>query len=369
MSPRPAIRRAGAAAAPRLPIEDFDYDLPPQLIAGRPCVPRDAARMLDIGDGLRDAGVRDLPGFLMPGDIVVFNETRVIPARLTGMRGADPKTGRGAAKIEATLFHEEDSAAWRALARPAKRLRPGDRLVFAADFAAEVIEKSGEGEILLRFDRSGDSLRAALAAYGAMPLPPYISHLRPPDARDKTDYQTMFARYAGAVAAPTAGLHFTPELMAALQARGVRAAPLTLHVGPGTFLPVKTENVLDHRMHAETGFIPEETARAVNAARESGGRVLAVGTTVLRLLETAAQEGRVNPFAGDTDIFITPGYRFRAVDLLFTNFHLPRSTLFILVCAFAGTARMHEAYAYAIAAKYRFYSYGDSCLIHRERDN
>lgn len=362
------MRESAAAGPPArvLPIEDFDFDLPPEMIARRPVVPRDAARMLEIAADFRDASVRDLPRLLAPGDIVVFNDTRVIAARLTGTRGADPQTGRGEAKIEVTLHHQDDAAAWRAFAMPGKRLRAGDLIEFAPGFAAEVIEKCAEGEIVLQFTAAGAAFSSALARFGAMPLPPYISKLRPPDDRDKADYQTMFARVAGAVAAPTAGLHFTPELMAALKARGVATAPVTLHVGAGTFLPVKTENVLDHRMHAEAGVIPEATARAINAARAQGGRVVAVGTTVLRLLESACHEGRVTPFSGETGIFITPGFRFRAVDLLLTNFHLPRSTLFILVCALAGTARMHAAYAHAVAAHYRFYSYGDACLIHRE---
>ncbi len=359
------MRQSARARRPILPLADFDFHLPPELIAERPAVPRDAARMLEIAGGFRDAWVRDLPALLTPRDIVVFNDTRVIPARLSGTRAADPQSGRGAAAVEVTLHREEDAATWRAFALPAKRLRAGDRISFAPGFAAEVSEKCAEGEIVLRFTAAGAELAAALGRHGAMPLPPYIAKRRPPDARDGTDYQTMFAHVPGAVAAPTAGLHFTPGLMAALRARGVAAAPVTLHVGAGTFLPVKTENVLDHRMHAEAGIIPETTARAVNAARERGGRVMAVGTTVLRLLESACADGRVRPFAGETDIFVTPGFRFRAADLLLTNFHLPRSTLFILVCAFAGTARMHAAYAHAIAARYRFYSYGDACLIHR----
>lgn len=367
MRPGPTMRRSAAALPPRriLPLEDFDFHLPPELIAARPVVPRDAARMLEIAADLRDAWVRDLPRLLAPHDIVVFNDTRVIPARLSGTRAADPGTGRGEAAIEVTLHHEEDPATWRAFARPGKKLRAGDRIAFAPGLKAEVIEKRAEGEIVLRFTAAGAALAAALGRHGAMPLPPYISKLRPPDARDRTDYQTMFARESGAVAAPTAGLHFTPELMAALGARGVATAPVTLHVGAGTFLPVKSENVLDHRMHAEAGVIPETTARAINDARARGGRVVAVGTTVLRLLESACTDGRVRPFAGETNIFITPGFRFGAVDLLLTNFHLPRSTLFILVCAFAGTARMHAAYAHAVGAKYRFFSYGDACLIHR----
>ena len=247
--------------------------------------------------------------------------------------------------------------------RPAKRLKTGDRIDFAKEFTAEVAERGADGEVLLRFDRDGENLRAALAKYGAMPIPPYIG--RAADARDRQDYQTLFASRDGAVAAPTAGLHFTPELIAAIKARGVAMAGVTLHVGAGTFLPVKTENVLDHRMHSEWGCVSDESARAINAAKAKGGRVVAIGTTALRLLESAAGESGVHGFSGETDIFITPGFEFRAVDLLLTNFHLPRSTLFILVCAFAGTARMHAAYAHAIDESYRFFSYGDCCLIHR----
>jgi len=352
-------------AAPRLPLSAFDFDLPERLIARRPVSPRDAARLLEVGEGLRDLHVRDLPGLLSPGDVLVFNDTRVIAARLEGVRPADPQTGRAAARIEVTLHKQAGPAAWLAFARPAKRLKAGDRIEFAPGFAATVAARGAEGEVTLRFDCADEDLRAALARHGAMPLPPYIASRRAPDARDKSDYQTMFARVAGAVAAPTAGLHFTPELMAALAARGVVSAPVTLHVGAGTFLPVKTEDVLDHRMHAESGRVPEATARAVNEARARGGRVVAVGSTVLRLLEAAADESGVRAFSGETDIFITPGFRFRAVDLLLTNFHLPRSTLFILVCAFAGTARMRAAYAHAVAKEYRFYSYGDCCLLHR----
>jgi S-adenosylmethionine:tRNA ribosyltransferase-isomerase len=357
------MRREGAPPVPKLSLAEFDFDLPEELIARRPIVPRDAARMLEVAAALHDRHVRDLPGLLAPGDLLVFNDTRVIEARLTGTRA--PDSARGAAKIEVTLHKQEGPAEWRAFARPGKRLRVRDTIEFAPDFSATVTAKLEEGEIALLFDCGGDVLRANLARFGAMPLPPYIASKRAPDARDKADYQTLFARADGAVAAPTAGLHFTPRLMAALEARGIETAPVTLHVGAGTFLPVKTENVLAHRMHAESGTIPEETARRIDAARASGKRIVAVGTTVLRLLESAATDSGVRPFSGETDIFITPGFRFRAVDLLLTNFHLPRSTLFILVCAFAGTARMRAAYAHAIAQKYRFYSYGDCCLLHR----
>ncbi|HLF58513.1 MAG TPA: tRNA preQ1(34) S-adenosylmethionine ribosyltransferase-isomerase QueA [Alphaproteobacteria bacterium] len=348
-----------------LGIDAFDFELPESLIARRPVVPRDAARLLEVGPALRDLHVRDLPALLSPGDVLVFNDTRVIEARLAGVRPADPATGRGEARIEVTLHKQAGPETWQAFVRPAKRLRPGDRIAFAPDFACSVASKGEEGEVVLRFDCGGERLRAALARHGAMPLPPYIASKRAPDARDRTDYQTMFARESGAVAAPTAGLHFTPQLIAALEARGIACVPVTLHVGAGTFLPVKTENVLDHRMHSEAGHISAETARTVNQARKRGGRVVAVGSTVLRLLEAAADDSGVRAFSGETGIFITPGFRFRAVDLMLTNFHLPRSTLFILVCAFAGLGRMRAAYAHAVAQGYRFYSYGDCCLLHR----
>jgi len=338
-------------------VDDFDFELPRELIADRPAVPRDSARLLEVRpEGLADWTVRDLPGLLATGDLLVFNDTKVIPARLTGRRGA--------ATVEVTLHKVEAPNRWRAFARPAKRLKPGDRIAFAEDFAAEVADKGEGGEVTLAFDRAGAALFAALEQYGQMPLPPYMG--RDADARDRLDYQTLLAAREGAVAAPTAGLHFTPELLAALAARGIGRVTVTLHVGAGTFLPVKAEDTRDHVMHAEWGEIGAEAAAAINAARTRGGRIVAVGTTSLRLLETAAKDdGTVQAFAGETDIFITPGYRFKAVDLLLTNFHLPRSTLFMLVAAFAGLERMQAAYAHARAARYRFYSYGDACLLHR----
>ena len=338
-------------------VQDFDFDLPRNRIADRPAEPRDAARLLHVREGgSHDRGVRDLPGLLRAGDLLVFNDTRVIPARLKGRRGA--------AGVEVTLHQPIADDAWKAFARPAKKLHPGDIVAFAEDFTARVVEKGGDGEVTLRFDRTGAALMEALRRHGTMPLPPYIKRVG--DDRDRDDYQTMFARHEGAVAAPTAGLHFTPGLMAALAARGIGHATVTLHVGAGTFLPVKVEEVGDHRMHSERGVVDAATAAAVNAARAAGGRVVAVGTTSLRLLETAADPtGRLHPFSGDTDIFITPGYRFRMVDLLMTNFHLPKSTLFMLVCAFAGTDGMRAAYDHALAAGYRFYSYGDACLLER----
>src|SRR5262245_7208357 len=338
-------------------VSDFDFDLPPSLIADRPVVPRDSARLLEVADGLRDHIVRDLPALLRPGDLLVFNDTRVIPARLFGRRGA--------AGVEVTLHRCVAADRWRAFARPARKLKRGDVIAFDGGLSATVAEKGEGGEIELVFDRGGADLMAALAQVGHMPLPPYIKRPGGADARDATDYQTIFADNAGAVAAPTAGLHFTPELLAALAARGIPRVAVTLHVGAGTFLPVKVEDTRNHIMHAEVGVIAATAAEAIARTRAAGGRIVAVGTTSLRLLETAADEGgSIRPFSGDTNLFITPGYRFKAVDVLLTNFHLPRSTLFMLVAAFAGLERMKAAYEHAKAAGYRFYSYGDCCLLH-----
>jgi len=345
--------------------EEFDFDLPRSAIAQRPVTPRDAARLLVVGDSLEDRRVRELPGLLAPGDILVFNDTRVIPARLFGRRGA--------AKVEVTLHKPDDGGAgavratrWRAFARPARKLRLDDRVEFDGEFVATVVAKGERGEVTLAFEGPAEQFTAALERAGAMPLPPYIRRPDGADARDREDYQTVFAARRGAVAAPTAGLHFTPELLAALDARGLRRVTVTLHVGAGTFLPVTAEDPQAHRMHSEYGEISDAAAAAVNEARTAGGRIVAVGTTALRLLESAAdQGGRLHAFAGETDIFILPGYRFRIVDLLLTNFHLPRSTLFMLVCAFSGTGRMKQAYAHALDAGYRFYSYGDCCLLRR----
>jgi S-adenosylmethionine:tRNA ribosyltransferase-isomerase len=340
-------------------VELFDFDLPRELIADRPLEPREAARLLVIGSRLEDRRIADLPRVLRPGDLLVFNDTRVIPARLVGRRGA--------ATVDAMLHRELAADTWRAFVKGARRLRPGDRVAFADDFTAEVLEKNAEGDVTLRFDRGGAALRAALERHGTMPLPPYIRRPRAGDPRDRLDYQTMFAKNEGAVAAPTAGLHFTQELMAALGDAGIEWLTITLHVGAGTFLPVKVVDTREHRMHSETGFLPEAAAAQINAAKAAGRRVVAVGTTSLRLLESAAgDDGRVAAFAGDTDLFITPGYRFKAVDLLLTNFHLPRSTLFMLVAAFAGLDRMKAAYEHAKAMRYRFFSYGDACLLERE---
>ncbi len=338
--------------------EDFDFDLPRELIAQHPAEPRESARLLEVGPaGLSDRTVRDLPGLLAPGDLLVFNDTKVIPARLFGRRGA--------ARIEVTLHRADGPAAWRAFARPARRLHPGDQIAFEGGLEATVAARHEAGEVTLAFPIAGAALLAAIETSGHVPLPPYIRREDGDDDADRTDYQTMFARRPGAVAAPTAGLHFTPALMAALEARGVARQAVTLHVGAGTFLPVKVEEVAEHRMHAEYGEIAPGAADAINRARAGGGRVVACGTTSLRLLESAADtDGRVRPFAGETALFITPGYRFRAVDLLLTNFHLPRSTLFMLVAAFAGLDRMKAAYEHAKRAGYRFYSYGDACLLH-----
>jgi S-adenosylmethionine:tRNA ribosyltransferase-isomerase len=338
---------------------DFDFELPPERIADRPVSPRDAARLLVVrNDGFEDRIFRDLPALLSPGDLLVVNDTRVIPARLEGKRGA--------ARIEATLHKAEGLDIWRAFARPAKRLKAGDIIQFAEDFSAQVLAKGEAGEVTLKFPVGGADLIAALGRHGRMPLPPYIRRPEGALATDREDYQTIFAKTEGAVAAPTASLHFTPALLDALSQRGIEMARLTLHVGAGTFLPVKAQTIEEHRMHAEWGEVTPAVADAVNRAKTRGGRVVAVGTTSLRLLESAATpEGRLVPFTGDTSIFITPGYRFKLVDRLVTNFHLPRSTLFMLVAAFSGLERMKRAYEHAIASGYRFYSYGDACLLVR----
>ena len=338
-------------------VDLFDFELPSDRIALRPVSPRDAARLLGVGaDGaLSDHVVRELPDLLRPGDVLVFNDTRVIPAQLEGRRGE--------ASIGATLHKREGPRAWRAFIRNAKRLRDGDRIEFGAGVAALAGDRAADGSFLLSFEGE-EPVELLLERAGRMPLPPYIAGKRAADARDREDYQTMFAREEGAVAAPTAALHFTPALMAALAEAGIGHETLTLHVGAGTFLPVKAQDTADHVMHAEWGRIDAETADRLNAARQAGGRLIAVGTTSLRLLESAAgEDGRIAPFEGDTAIFITPGYRFRAVDGLLTNFHLPRSTLFMLVSALMGLATMQRAYAHAIENGYRFYSYGDASLL------
>ncbi len=348
----------------------FDFELPADSIALRPASPRDSARMLVVPPDavLRDHSVADLPLWLEPGDQLVVNDTKVISAQLKGRRiGRDTEP-----KVEATLIKRLDGSRWQALVRPAKKLSPGDVVRFGNEgkvcllghLDAQVEHKGEDGEIILSFSFHGPALDSAIADLGSPPLPPYIASRRAPDERDTADYQTMFATSDGAVAAPTAGLHFTDRLEAALSQRGVGIHRITLHVGAGTFLPVKVEDTSGHKMHSEWGAISRDTADALNAARAKGGRIVAVGTTSLRLLESAAAEdGTVAPFGGETAIFITPGYRFRAVDILLTNFHLPRSTLFMLVSAFSGLETMKRAYAHAIQSGYRFYSYGDACLL------
>jgi S-adenosylmethionine:tRNA ribosyltransferase-isomerase len=347
-------------------VDLFDFELPPERIALRPASPRDSARLLLVGPArLEDHAVGALPGLLRRGDVLVFNDTRVIPAHLEGMRRAvvDGPQSRPGARIGATLHKREGPRAWRAFVRNARRVREGERIDFDADVSALAGHKGEDGSLILTFD-GDEPVERLLERAGRMPLPPYIAGKREADARDAEDYQTMFAREEGAVAAPTAALHFTPRLMEALADAGVQHETLTLHVGAGTFLPVKAEDTADHRMHREWGRIDAATARRLDAVRVAGGRVIAVGTTSLRLLETAAgEEGRIRAFEGDTAIFITPGYRFRAVDGLLTNFHLPRSTLFMLVSALMGRERMQAAYAHAIREGYRFYSYGDASLL------
>jgi S-adenosylmethionine:tRNA ribosyltransferase-isomerase len=360
-------------AAGPLALEEFDFDLPRELIAQHPARPRDAARLLHVGRrALADHVVRELPALLEPGDILVHNDTKVIPARLRATRVVAGSAGsaRGRAKIELTLYRHEAPHIWRAFAKPARKLVPGDRVEIAPGFGAEIVAKGADGDVTLRFDVAGAGLFAALERHGAAPLPPYIKRTAGPDAADSADYQTLYARTPGAVAAPTAGLHFTQALFDALDARGIERAMLTLHVGAGTFLPVKVADLRDHAMQAEYGILDGATVERIEAARARGGRVVAVGSTSLRLLESAADErGRLGPFAGATRLFIVPGYRFKIVDLMLTNFHLPRSTLFALVAAFAGLARMHAAYGHAIAARYRFYSYGDCCLLERSAES
>ncbi|MGB0681425.1 MAG: tRNA preQ1(34) S-adenosylmethionine ribosyltransferase-isomerase QueA [Magnetovibrionaceae bacterium] len=340
-------------------VDAFDFDLPTGRIAQRPVEPRDHARLLGIDRGLADLHVFDLPRLLNPADILVFNNTKVIPARLFGQRGEVP--------VEATLHKRLGEDSWEAFCRPGKRLKPGHLIRFRDGFEAEVLSKGEGGLIALRFNREGAELFAALEVQGAMPLPPYIKREQGADDRDKRDYQTIFADRKGAVAAPTAGLHFTDRLLSNLAEAGVRRTTVTLHVGAGTFLPVKVDDTADHKMHAEWGEITENAVGAIQAAKRDGGRVIAVGTTSLRLLESAAADGgELRPFSAETDIFITPGFRFNVADQLLTNFHLPKSTLFMLVSAFSGLERMRAAYDFAIRKEYRFYSYGDASLLTRE---
>ena len=354
-------------------LDEFDFPLPEDRIALRPAVPRDAARLLAVGEGgaFTDLHVSDLPSLLREGDALVFNQTRVIPARLSGRR----ERGDSIVAVEATLHRRLDPNHWTAFMRPGKRLKAGDRVSFGekgdracllSALDATVIDKGEDGEVTLAFDLAGPDLDIAIAERGVMPLPPYIAARRAEDEQDRTDYQTVYARDDGSVAAPTAGLHFTPELLARLAAMGVSEHFVTLHVGAGTFLPVKTDEVADHRMHPEYGEVPAQVAAALNAVRGRGGRIVCVGTTSLRLLESATTaQAVIQPYAGETSIFITPGYRFRAADGLMTNFHLPKSTLFMLVSAFAGLGVMRAAYAHAVEADYRFYSYGDASLLWR----
>lgn len=354
-------------------VDLFDFDLPEELIALRPARPRESAKLLHVpsSGAFEDHLVGDAPGLFRPGDVLVFNDTKVIPARLAGVR----TRGETSVAVEATLLKRLSSSEWTALAKPGKRLREGDRIRFGASangacllgaLDATIAAKGEDGEIRLAFDLAGPDLDAAIAAAGSMPLPPYIAGKRAPDEQDLKDYQTFYAQEEGAVAAPTAGLHFTPELFERVLERGVSCMRVTLHVGAGTFLPVKVENTAEHVMHSEWRTIPEGVASEINRAKAEGRRVIAVGTTALRSLESSVdKDGRVLATSGDTDIFITPGYRFRVVDGLWTNFHLPRSTLFMLVSAFAGLERMQAAYAHAIAARYRFYSYGDASLLWR----
>ncbi len=345
-------------------VADFDFQLPDALIALRPAVPRDAARLLVVRPDapLEHAHVRDLPRYLNAGDAIVLNDTKVIRARLRALR-----LGRGGAepKIELLLIKRIAADAFRCLARPGRKLAPGDRLRIGAALGAGVTAKLPTGEVEIRFDQAGADLDAAIACEGEMPLPPYIAGKRAADAADDADYQTVFAAHDGSVAAPTAGLHFTPELLAAARARGVATETMTLHVGAGTFLPVGADDTGDHRMHSEWAELGEAAAARLNAVRDAGKRILAVGTTSIRTLESAAADGRLRAYAGETDIFITPGYRFQTADMLLTNFHLPRSTLFMLVSAFCGLDTMKNAYAAAIERHYRFYSYGDACLLFR----
>ena len=356
-------------------VDLFDFELPENRIALRPAEPRDSARLLHVPaaeSSFVDRHIRDLPEILKAGDVIVVNDTRVIPARLDGIR----RRGEAVARMEVMLHKRESDNRWRAFVRPAKKLKEGERISFGSgdesaaclmgELHADVTEKGEGGEILLDFSLSGPALDDAIINLGHMPLPPYIAGKRAEDSKDSADYQTLFANEPGAVAAPTAGLHYTPELVARLEGAGIRIVRVTLHVGAGTFLPVKAEDTDDHKMHAEWGTVSPDVAQALNEARAKGGRIIATGTTSLRILETATDDaGIVHAFSGDTSIFITPGYRFKAIDILLTNFHLPRSTLFMLVSAFSGLERMRAAYAHAIDHDYRFYSYGDACLLER----
>ncbi len=344
-------------------LSDFDFHLPEDRIATRPAVPRSAARLLVAQGGeLTDSRVSDLPGWLRPGDRLVLNDTRVIPARLSGFREREGAQGRTRAGIEITLLEPRPDGTWSALIKPLKKLKPGETAIFPAGLSAE-LQGVADGQGVLRFNLAGDDFDAALNRAGAMPLPPYIAAKRPADARDKSDYQTVFARHSGAVAAPTASLHFDTALLAILRKRGVDFSRVTLHVGAGTFLPVKVEDVATHKMHAEWGRVDEQAAAEIAATRAAGGRVIPVGTTALRLIETAARGGTIAAWEGDTDIFIYPGFRFQVTDALMTNFHLPKSTLLMLVSALMGRDRIAAIYDHAVRHEYRFFSYGDASLL------
>lgn len=350
-------------------VDQFDFDLPDSAIALRPARPRDSAKMLQVSGGdLSDHIVSDLPGLLRRGDVLVINDTKVLPAALTAVRPARAHGGGGDVTVGINLHQRLSATEWRAFVRPAKRLKDGDMIHLSDRLSAQVFDKKDGGDIGLRFTRGGAALEAEIEALGHPPLPPYIARQRTPDAQDKDDYQTVYAKDKGSVAAPTAGLHFTPELLAALKAKGVQIVSLTLHVGAGTFLPVKSGSTDDHIMHSEWFTISDDTAKAINTAKDEGRRIIGVGTTTLRALESAAAQSRsvgrrLTPQSRDTNIFITPGYEFQIVDGLMTNFHLPRSTLFMLVSALAGTKTMQAAYAHALKTGYRFYSYGDSSLL------
>ncbi|MGB5559288.1 MAG: tRNA preQ1(34) S-adenosylmethionine ribosyltransferase-isomerase QueA [Paracoccaceae bacterium] len=345
-------------------LSDFDFELPDHLIATRPAKPRSASRMLVATRGkITDAHARDLPDFLRPGDRLVLNDTKVIPARLSGIRRREGAEGTTEARIEVTLLQPAADGHWRALIKPLRKVRDDEVIVFSPDLSARVVERA-EGTALLAFNLAGDKFDAALASAGSMPLPPYIAAKRPADAQDRKDYQTVWARSVGAVAAPTASLHFDDDLLERLRRKGVTFTHVTLHVGAGTFLPVKVDDVSQHRMHAEWGEVTKDAAAEINRTHAEGHRVIPVGTTALRLIESAAgDDGLVRPWQGDTDIFITPGYRFRVADALMTNFHLPKSTLMMLVSALMGTERIRQIYAHAIAREYRFFSYGDASLL------
>ncbi|WP_419740159.1 tRNA preQ1(34) S-adenosylmethionine ribosyltransferase-isomerase QueA [Ruegeria sp.] len=344
-------------------LSDFDFHLPEDLIATRPANPRSSARLLMAeGEAISDSHVFDLPNWLRSGDRLVLNDTRVIPARLSGRRHRDSAQGPVSAAIEATLLEPQANGSWTALIKPLKKVKPGEEIVFSDDLSA-TLDRVEDGQAYLQFNLRGEDFDAALEQAGAMPLPPYIAAKRPADEQDKTDYQTIWARNSGAVAAPTASLHFDDALMAALAERGVEFSHVTLHVGAGTFLPVKVEDVTTHKMHAEWGRVSQQAADEIRATKAAGGRVIPVGTTALRLIESAARSGQIAPWEGETDIFIYPGFQFHVTDALMTNFHLPKSTLLMLVSALMGQERMRSVYAHAIEQKYRFFSYGDSSLL------